>query len=273
MSGPGAPINLTSDPSETQPLPQASFATSSPAPTDKPVDHDASQVDQRAPKQVTHEQPGPENSGAAPLTDTAPLDNAARGHAAAAATGSSELARAKEELMAVLRRFPDFPIPGILFVDIMPLFRSPATQETLLRALELQVRDQFVPAGDSATATAIDVVVGLDARGFLFGPALAMRLGAAFVPVRKKGKLPGPCVTAEYKKEYGADFFQMQADAIVTGQRVLVVDDIIATGESLSRSSPWSPRVWASVRNPCGCAISIRSLDTKWNTILRTPPA
>lgn len=67
-----------------------------------------------------------------------------------------------------------------------------------------------------------------EARGFLFGPSLALRLGAAFVPVRKKGKLPGPTETASFKKEYGEDFFQIQQDAIKPGQRCLVVDDIIA---------------------------------------------
>ncbi|GJD02873.1 adenine phosphoribosyltransferase [Colletotrichum higginsianum] len=77
-----------------------------------------------------------------------------------------------------------------------------------------------------------DVIVGLDARGFLFGPGMALRLGTGFAPVRKQGKLPGPCVTAEYQKEYGSDFFQMQQDAIKPGQKVLIVDDIIATGGS-----------------------------------------
>lgn len=75
-----------------------------------------------------------------------------------------------------------------------------------------------------------DVIVGLEARGFLFGSSLALRLGASFVPVRKKGKLPGPCETAVYQKEYGEDFFQIQSDAVKPGQKVLVVDDLIATG-------------------------------------------
>lgn len=74
------------------------------------------------------------------------------------------------------------------------------------------------------------MVVGLEARGFLIGPSLALRLGAAFVPVRKKGKLPGPCETQAFEKEYGQDFFQMQAGAVKGGQNVIVVDDIIATG-------------------------------------------
>lgn len=75
------------------------------------------------------------------------------------------------------------------------------------------------------------MIVGLEARGFLFGPSLALALGAGFVPVRKQGKLPGPTETAAFKKEYGEDFFQIQKDAIKQGQRVIVVDDIIATGK------------------------------------------
>ncbi|KAF2822704.1 adenine phosphoribosyltransferase [Ophiobolus disseminans] len=149
-----------------------------------------------------------------------------RGLAAPHASAAAELARLKINLKASLRQFPDFPEPGILFEDILPIFADAALHEGLLRALELAVTKEFGAAGKP------DVVVGLDARGFLFGPSLALRLGAAFVPVRKRGKLPGPCETAEYMKEYGSDFFQMQGDAVKKGQKVLVVDDIIATGGS-----------------------------------------
>ncbi len=78
------------------------------------------------------------------------------------------------------------------------------------------------------------MIVGLDARGFLFGPTLALRFGAGFVPVRKQGKLPGRIETATFEKEYGTDTFAMQADAIQSGQKVLIVDDLIATGGSAS---------------------------------------
>ncbi|KAF9875826.1 adenine phosphoribosyltransferase [Colletotrichum karsti] len=142
-----------------------------------------------------------------------------------AAATSSELASGKVELQRALRHFADFPIKGIDFVDIMPLFLNPSVHKTLGDVLELQVKESF---GSQLP----DVVVGLDARGFLFGPGLALRLGTGFAPVRKSGKLPGPCVDAEYKKEYGVDVFQMQQDAIKPGQKVLVVDDIIATGGS-----------------------------------------
>lgn len=93
----------------------------------------------------------------------------------------------------------------------------------MIRAHELLLEHEF-------RHKKIDVIVGLESRGFLVGPTLAYKLGAGFVPVRKKGKLPGATVTASYKKEYGEDVFEMQADSIKTGQNVIVMDDIIATG-------------------------------------------
>ena len=159
------------------------------------------------------------------LPQSAPDHNASRleSQSASAASSASELASAKVELNAALRHFHDFPIPGIDFVDILPLFANPALHGSLIRALELQVR-----AFNHGKAP--DVIVGLDARGFLFGPSLALRLGASFAPVRKPGKLPGPTEQATFEKEYGQDFFQIQKDAVSPGQTVLVVDDIIATG-------------------------------------------
>lgn len=105
----------------------------------------------------------------------------------------------------------------------MPIFADPVAFETLISALENHIK---------STHDIVDVIVGLDARGFLFGPTLALRLKAAFVPVRKQGKLPGDCVIEEYTKEYGKDVFCAQADAIKPGQKVLIVDDICATGNS-----------------------------------------
>ena len=84
-----------------------------------------------------------------------------------------------------------------------------------------------------------DVIVGLDARGFLFGPSLALRVGAGFVPVRKKGKLPGSTETVSFEKEYGTDFFQMQNDTIKAGQKVIVLDDIIAWALSRFTAYLW----------------------------------
>lgn len=135
-----------------------------------------------------------------------------------------ELAALKAKLHTALRQFPDFPSPGIVFEDIMPLFYNPSLHNDLIRSLELYL------STSSLFPSKPDVIVGLDARGFLFGPSLALRLGSAFVPVRKAGKLPGPCVTANYEKEYGKDQMDIQQDAIKPGQTVVVVDDIIATG-------------------------------------------
>ncbi|KAJ7283732.1 phosphoribosyltransferase-like protein [Mycena rebaudengoi] len=127
----------------------------------------------------------------------------------------------KVELLAVRR--------GIVFLDIFPILRDPIAFETLITHLVHHITSHTIAASPTKK---IDVVVGLDARGFLLGPIIALRLGAAFVPVRKHGKLPGQCTSATYKKEYGTDSFEMQTDAIKSGQSVIVVDDLIATGGS-----------------------------------------
>jgi adenine phosphoribosyltransferase len=147
------------------------------------------------------------------------------GHPSSATSRAAELASLKVKLRAALRQFPDFPSPGILFEDILPIFSDHSTHEALVRCLELHILETLADEKP-------DVIVGLEARGFLMGPSLALKLGAGFVPVRKRGKLPGPCETQGYEKEYGQDFFQMQSDAIKPGQKVIVIDDIIATGMS-----------------------------------------
>ena len=141
------------------------------------------------------------------------------------AAPSAQLASLKIRLQQSLRQFPDFPEKGILFEDICPIFRDHARLTDLIDALVLFTAKENGGPGKP------DLIVGLDARGFLIGPPLALRLGAGFVPVRKKGKLPGLTETATYKKEYGEDVFEIQADAIAAGQKVFVLDDIIATGE------------------------------------------
>ncbi|SCZ87350.1 BZ3500_MvSof-1268-A1-R1_Chr2-2g04816 [Microbotryum saponariae] len=124
---------------------------------------------------------------------------------------------------------PDFPKAGIVFLDIFPLFQDAIVFETLITHFMSHIFTHTLPR---TPHNKIDVVVGLDARGFLFGPILASRLGACFVPVRKAGKLPGKTIEAIYEKEYGQDKFEMQAGAIKDGQTVLCVDDLIATGGS-----------------------------------------
>ncbi|POS86569.1 hypothetical protein EPUL_002075, partial [Erysiphe pulchra] len=155
-----------------------------------------------------------------------PLDNvASRNDPSSSTTSATELSSRKSLLKSALGYYPDFPQQGVMFVDIFPLFAAPDLHLSLIRALELE-------ALCFLNGTRPDVVVGLDARGFLFGPSLASRLGAGFAPVRKRNKLPGPTVEASYVKEYGIDHFQMQVGSIKEGQSVLIVDDIIATGGS-----------------------------------------
>ena len=124
-----------------------------------------------------------------------------------------------DALKSRIRHVPDFPKPGILFYDITTLLRN---------------RDGFRRAIDAMAAPSldagIDIVVGIESRGFILGSAVADRIGAGFVPVRKLGKLPAETVRASYDLEYGSDSLEMHRDAIDPGQRVLIVDDLLATG-------------------------------------------
>ncbi len=124
-----------------------------------------------------------------------------------------------EDLKKLIREIPDFPKPGILFYDITTLLKDKCGLRATIDALCAHYRGQ-----------PIDVVLGIEARGFIFAPALAYALGAGFVPVRKPRKLPSECLRVSYDLEYGTDSLEMHKDAIVAGNRVLIVDDLLATG-------------------------------------------
>jgi adenine phosphoribosyltransferase len=124
-----------------------------------------------------------------------------------------------DTLKARIRHVPDFPKPGILFYDITTLLRDPQGLQDAVGALAAP----FAGAG-------IDLVVGVESRGFIFGSAVADRLKAGFVPVRKVGKLPSKTLRATYDLEYGSDSLEIHSDAIGAGNRVLIVDDLLATG-------------------------------------------
>lgn len=124
-----------------------------------------------------------------------------------------------EHLKALVRAIPDFPIPGILFRDVTPLLRDP-------RGLA-EVVERFAAAYRGA---GVEAVAGIESRGFIFGAPLAMSLGVGFVPVRKPGRLPYEKVSREYGLEYGTNVLEIHADAVEPGQRVLIVDDLLATG-------------------------------------------
>ncbi len=124
-----------------------------------------------------------------------------------------------EDLKKLIREVPDFPKPGILFYDITTLLKDRLGFARLIDALTEHYLNHD-----------IDLVLGIEARGFIFGPALAYRLNAGFVPVRKPGKLPAETVKYDYALEYGTNTLEIHKDAIQPGQRVLIVDDLLATG-------------------------------------------
>ena len=124
-----------------------------------------------------------------------------------------------ENLKSLIREIPDFPKPGILFYDITTLLKDARGLRGVIEGLKDRYRDAHV-----------DLVIGIEARGFIFAPALAYALGAGFVPVRKPKKLPAECLTVTYDLEYGSDSLQMHKDAVQPGSRVLIVDDLLATG-------------------------------------------
>src|SRR6187549_1911360 len=124
-----------------------------------------------------------------------------------------------DHLKARIRHVPDFPKAGILFYDITTLLQDAAGFRMAIDSLAVPFMDQ-----------GIDVVVGVESRGFIFGAAVADRIGAGFTPVRKPGKLPSTTVRATYDLEYGTDTLEIHSDAVTNGQRVLIVDDLLATG-------------------------------------------
>jgi adenine phosphoribosyltransferase len=123
------------------------------------------------------------------------------------------------DLRAYIRDIPDFPRPGVVFKDITPLMADGRALDAAVTQLAGLARDRRP-----------DVVIGAEARGFLLGPALARELGAGFVLARKPGKLPSETVSAEYELEYGTDSLELHTDAVAAGARVLVHDDLLATG-------------------------------------------
>src|SRR6202142_2863593 len=129
------------------------------------------------------------------------------------------LAISCEPLKTLVRTVPDFPRPGILFYDITTVLKDKAGFATLIDAFA-----QYYIGKE------IDLVLGIEARGFIFGPALAYRLNAGFVPVRKPGKLPAETVKVSYELEYGSNALEIHKDAIGKGERILIVDDLLATG-------------------------------------------
>lgn len=131
----------------------------------------------------------------------------------------TELRNPMNDLKKLIREVPDFPKPGILFYDITTLLKDARGLGRLTEALVARYRDQ--PP---------DLIAGIEARGFMFGPVMASHLNRGFVPIRKPGKLPAASIRVTYDLEYGSDSLEIHKDAVQPGQRVLIVDDLLATG-------------------------------------------
>ena len=141
-----------------------------------------------------------------------------------------------EDLKKLIREVPDFPKPGILFYDITTLIKD----QCGFRAVIDGLKDHYLGAH-------VDTVLGIEARGFIFAPALAYALGAGFVPIRKPKKLPAECVSVSYELEYGTDSLEMHKDAIGHGQHVLIVDDLLATGGTAAAAAQMVTEVGGKV--------------------------
>ena len=136
-----------------------------------------------------------------------------------------------------VRPIADWPQPGVTFRDVTPLLAQPEAFDAVVDALAHEVR----------SLGPVDALLGVEARGFILAAPLALRLGLGFVPVRKAGKLPAECVSAEYELEYGTARIEMHADALQAGQRVVVVDDVLATGGTLEAAASLVEGVGAEV--------------------------
>jgi adenine phosphoribosyltransferase len=141
-----------------------------------------------------------------------------------------------EPLKKLIREIPDFPQKGILFYDITTLLKDNQGFATLIDALA----EYYMPQK-------VDLVLGMEARGFIFAPALAYRLNAGFVPVRKPGKLPSLTAKVEYDLEYGSNTLEIHKDAIEKGQRVIIVDDLLATGGTAEATAKLATSLGATI--------------------------
>lgn len=155
------------------------------------------------------------------------------------------------DLKPLIRDIPDFPKPGILFRDITTLLRDP---EGLRQTIDL-LTQKFLEADLQP-----DYVIGMESRGFLFGTPLAYKLGAGFIPVRKKGKLPCSVHTVEYELEYGTDCLEVHQDALQPGSKIAIVDDLIATGGTASATAKLVEKVGCQLLG-FGFIIELRDLQ------------
>jgi adenine phosphoribosyltransferase len=140
------------------------------------------------------------------------------------------------ELTKYIRDIVDFPKEGIVFKDITPLLKAPEAVASVISSFE----EKFKSAG-------VEAIVGIESRGFIFGIVLAQKMGLPFIPVRKPGKLPAETVSASYELEYGTDSVEIHKDALAKGQKVLIVDDLLATGGTAAATTELIEKIGAEV--------------------------
>jgi adenine phosphoribosyltransferase len=155
------------------------------------------------------------------------------------------------DLKALIRDIPDFPQPGITFRDITTLLRNPQGLKYVIDSLAVETEKlDILP----------DYVVGIESRGFIFAPALAYHLDAGFVPARKKGKLPAEVFSIEYDLEYGTDILEIHQDAFTTGAKVMIVDDVIATGGTAKATADLLIQMGCNIV-ACGFIVELEGLQ------------
>ena len=141
-----------------------------------------------------------------------------------------------EDALSLIRDIPDYPKPGILFKDITPLLSNPSAYSTVIKAFATKIED-------------VDVIAGIEARGFIFAAAIALEKNAGFVPFRKSGKLPFETIGAKYGLEYGEDEIEVHVDAFNNGKSVVIVDDVLATGGTIAAALELAQRSGAVVKS------------------------
>ena len=148
-----------------------------------------------------------------------------------------------------IRTIPDFPRPGILFYDISPLLAHPGAWQETMNLL-----------AEAVAPHKPDILAGIESRGFLVAAPLALKLGLGFIMVRKQGKLPGPTVPYTYDLEYGTDTIEIQADAVEPGQKIVLLDDLLATGGTMNAAAHLLRHAGAEVMG-CACIIELAFLN------------
>jgi adenine phosphoribosyltransferase len=155
------------------------------------------------------------------------------------------------DLKALIRDIPDFPQPGITFRDITTLLRNPQGLKYVIDSLAVETEKlDILP----------DYIVGIESRGFIFAPALAYHLDAGFVPARKKGKLPAEVFSIEYDLEYGTDILEIHQDAFTAGAKVMIVDDVIATGGTAKATADLLTQMGCKIV-ACGFIVELEGLQ------------